>query len=78
MKIELTAQQANETIMFLKTMSDRLTKQHSEEHSGIAQMLLLGSIQSVDRLVVEISEQVEAQTEKVEQDFTGYQMTAQA
>lgn len=65
MKIELTEAQANELVTYLVALSDRLTAQHQQEHSGIAQMLLLGSIQSVDRLYQDIREQVEAQTEEL-------------
>ena len=66
MKIELTEQQANEVVAYLQALSDRLTKQHGETHSGIDQFLIMSAIQGVDRLAVDIREQVEAQTEKVE------------
>jgi hypothetical protein len=65
MKIELTAEQAEQTIAYLQALSDRLTKQHAESFSGVDQLLLMSSIQSVDRLVVNIREQVEAQSEVV-------------
>ena len=77
MKIELTEQQANELVTYLASLSDRLVAQHKESFSGVEQFLLLSTIQGVDRLWVEIREQVEAQTPKVELEPV-YQMTAQA
>jgi hypothetical protein len=61
--IELTQTEAENVISFLKSMSDRLTTLHKEAHSGVAQLVYLSGIQEVDRLVVNIAEQVEAQTE---------------
>jgi hypothetical protein len=63
MKIELNEQQANELVIYLASLSDRLTAQHQQEHSGVAQFLLLSTIQGVDRLYQDIREQVEAQAE---------------
>ena len=63
MNIELTAEQANEVIVSLQALSDRLVKDHEAEYSGVAKFLILSSIQMVDRLVVDIRDQVEAQSE---------------
>ena len=65
MKIELTAEQADQTIAYLQALSDRLTRQHAESFSGVDQFLIMSNIQSVDSLVVEIRDQVEAQSEVV-------------
>ena len=77
MKIELTEAQGKELVSYLVALSDRLTKDHQAEHSGVAQFLLLSAVQGVDRLYQDIREQVEAQTEEVEVE-QGYQITAQA
>ncbi len=60
--ITLDDQQAKELINHLATLSDLLTARHKEEHSGVAQFLLLSAVQEVDRLWVEIREQVEQTT----------------
>jgi hypothetical protein len=62
MNIELTEEQGKELVSYLVALSDRLTKDHQQEHSGVAQFLLLSAVQGVDRLYQEIREQVEAQT----------------
>jgi hypothetical protein len=59
MKIELTEAQARELVTYLKGLSDRLTKDYEAEHSGVAKVMILSASQGVDRLAVEISEQVE-------------------
>jgi hypothetical protein len=66
MKIELTEAQGKELVSYLVALSDRLTKDHQAEHSGVAQFLLLSAVQGVDRLYQEIREQVEAQTTEPE------------
>jgi len=62
MEIKLTSEQADKTISYLQSLSDRLTKQHEESHSGVDKLWLFSAIVDVDKLVVEIREQVEAQT----------------
>ena len=61
--INLDDQQAQDLIVYLASLSDRLTAQHQEEHSGVAQFLLLSTIQGVDRLYQEIRSQVEPESE---------------
>lgn len=77
MKIELTAEQGTELVTYLASLSDRLTAQHQQEHSGVAQFLLLSTIQGVDRLYQDIREQVTAQMPVVEFE-PEYKITAQA
>lgn len=62
--IKLTEAQATELVAHLEGLSDTLAHQHEQEHSGVAKFMLLSIIQGVDRLAVDINEQVEAQTEK--------------
>lgn len=69
MKIELSQEQGKELVSYLSALSDRLTKDHEAEYSGVAQVLLLSAIQGVDRLYQEIREQVEAQTQPAEPAF---------
>lgn len=56
--IQISNEQANEIVIYLKSLSDRLTKQHNESFSGVDQLLIMSSIQAVDRLVVDISDKV--------------------
>ena len=58
MSIQISNEQANEIVIYLKSLSDRLTKQHNESFSGVDQLLIMSSIQAVDRLVVDISDKV--------------------
>lgn len=62
MEIKLTNEQADKTISYLQALSDRLTKEHEESYSGVDKLVLFSAIVNVDRLVVEIREQLEAQT----------------
>lgn len=59
--IELTKAEAENVVMFLKGMSDHLTTLHKDAQSETAKLLWLSGVQEVDRLVVNISEQTEAQ-----------------
>lgn len=56
--IQISNEQANEIVIYLKSLSDRLTRQHNESFSGVDQLLIMSSIQAVDRLVVDISDKV--------------------
>jgi hypothetical protein len=69
MNIELTQAEAENVISFLKGMSDHLTSLYKQEHSGTSQLVWLSGVQEVDRLVVTIREQVEAQTVSVEKPY---------
>jgi hypothetical protein len=66
MKIELTEAQGKELVSYLVALSDRLTKDHQAEHSGVSQFLILSAIRGVDSLYQDIREQVEAQTTEPE------------
>ncbi len=61
--INLTDEQAQDLVVYLASLSDRITAQHKESHSGVEQFLLLSTIQGVDRLYQEIRSQVEPQSE---------------
>lgn len=59
--INLTDQQAQDLVIYLASLSDRLTAQHKESHSGVEQFLLLSTIQGVDSVYQEIRSQVETE-----------------
>ena len=69
MNIELSQEQGKELVSYLVALSDRLTKDHEAEHSGVAKFMLLSAIRGVDNLYQEIREQVEAQTQPAEPAF---------
>ena len=57
--ITLADSDAKSVVSALESLSDRLTKQHADSHSGTEQFVLISAIQEVDRLAVNIREQIE-------------------
>jgi hypothetical protein len=64
-RINLTEAEAQVLISSMESLSDRLTKQHSESYSGTEQFVLISAIQEVDRLVQNIKEQVHFEKESL-------------
>lgn len=62
MNINLSTEDATLLVSCLQGLSDRITKEHEESFSGVDKLLLISAIQKVDRLAVEIREQLEAET----------------
>ena len=60
--ITLNEREAKLVVTYLQSLSDRLTAQHRESHSGTEQLLLISAIQDIDLLAVNIREQVEQVT----------------
>jgi hypothetical protein len=56
--IELDDFESARLVSYLQALSDILTAQHEEQHSGIDRMLTMSMIQEVDRLAVDIRDQL--------------------
>lgn len=61
-EITLNQREAKVLVSYLEAFSDRLTKEHAEEYSGVAQVLLISAIQDIDLLAVNLKEQLEKVT----------------
>ena len=61
-EITLSQREAKVLVSYLESFSDRLTKEHAEEHSGVAQVLLISAIQDIDLQAVNLKEQLEKVT----------------
>jgi hypothetical protein len=64
-RINLTEAEAEVLVSSMESLSDRLTKQHADSHSGTEQFVLISAIQEVDRLVQNIKEQVHFEKESL-------------
>jgi hypothetical protein len=62
MNINLSTEDTALLVSCLQGLSDRITKEHEESFSGVDRLMLISAIQKVDRLAVEIREQLEAET----------------
>ena len=58
-EVTLSQREAKVLVSYLEHFSDRLAKEHAEEHSGVGQLLLITAIQDIDLLAVNLKEQLE-------------------
>lgn len=64
-RINLTIEETQTLIDSMKSLSDRLTKQHEESYSGTEKFVLISAIQEVDRLVVNLEQQFHFEKESL-------------